>query len=99
MNKEQKELHLLFRKKKWPYWEPQWILARLTEEVGEFARAVNHEFGPKKNKNDEHASGLEDELGDILYTLACFANAHGINLDNAMEKSIKKVQLRDKNRF
>jgi len=56
-------------------------------------------YDPKKNKNDEHASGLEDELGDILYTLACFANAHGINLDNAMEKSIKKVQLRDKNRF
>ena len=64
MNKEQKALHQWFRKKKLPYWEPQWILVRLAEEVGEFARAVNHEFGPKKKKDDEHNSGIEEELGD-----------------------------------
>lgn len=83
----------------WPYWTPHEMLARITEEVGELARAVNHEYGPKKRKGDEAEQSIEGELGDILYALACFANAHQIDLDSALEKSFDKVTKRDLNRF
>lgn len=99
MQKGQQEIDLWFKEKSWPYWAPHEILARLIEEVGEFARVINHLYGPKKKKSDEADQALEDELGDILYTLACFANTHDIDLDKALQKSIDKVKDRDKNRF
>lgn len=99
MNKEQQALHQWFVEQGWPYWKPHEILARLMEETGEFARLVNHEYGPKKKKEGEVGQDFEDEIGDILYTLACFANTHNINLDAALKRSLDKVNGRDKNRF
>jgi NTP pyrophosphatase (non-canonical NTP hydrolase) len=99
MNKEQQALDAWFKEKSWPYWTPHEILARLMEETGEFARLINHQYGPKKKKEGEEVQDFEDELGDILYTLACFANTHDINLDAALERSLDKVQNRDKDRF
>lgn len=99
MNKEQQALHDWFTEQGWPYWTPHEILARLMEETGEFARLVNHQYGPKKKKDGEAAQDFEDEIGDILYTLACFANTHQINLDAALERSIDKVAGRDKGRY
>lgn len=99
MNAGQKVIAEWYKQAGWLYWKPEWILARLIEEMGEFARIVNHEFGPKKKKANEHKQELEEELGDILYTLACFGNANSIDLDRALDKSIKKAHSRDKNRF
>ena len=99
MNKHQKRIDEWFKENKWQYWKPHEILARLFEEGGEFARLVNHIYGPKKKKLDEHKQNLEDEIGDIIYTLICFANSHEIDLDHAIEKSINKVAKRDKDRY
>jgi NTP pyrophosphatase (non-canonical NTP hydrolase) len=99
MHQYQKELDEWFKDKGWPYWQPLEILARLMEETGEFARIVNHIYGPKKKKFSEEEQDLKGELGDILYTLACFANSHGIDLDEALKGSIDKVTTRDKDRF
>ncbi len=99
MEKYQKQVDDWFVEQKWEYWEPLAIVARLYEEGGEFSRIVNHVYGPKKKKLDEHAQNMEEEIGDIVYTLICFANSHNINLDNAIQKSIDKVIIRDKNRF
>lgn len=100
IKKYQKELDAFYKKQKWPYWSPLSILARLTEEVGEFARVVNHKFGEKKKKKaSEKEQDLEDEMGDIIYCLICFANSHKLNLDRAIRKSFNKVATRDKNRF
>ena len=99
MNKEQKDIDQWFKDQNWPYWTPHEILARLMEEVGEFARLVNHEYGPKKKKNEERNQEFQDEIGDILYTLTCFANTHNIDLDEALKGSLMKVQSRDKDRF
>lgn len=99
MEKYQKELDNWFKKARWPYWNQYEILARLIEEVGELARLVNHLYGPKKKKANEKEQNVEEEIGDIIYTLICYANANNINLDRAIEKSISKVMLRDKNRF
>jgi NTP pyrophosphatase (non-canonical NTP hydrolase) len=99
MNKYQKELDAWFKEKGWPYWTPHEILARLVEETGELARLINHLYGPKKKKSTEAEQNLEEELGDIMYTLMCFANAENINLDNAIRKSFDKVTSRDKDRY
>lgn len=82
-----------------PYWKPHEIMARLTEEVGELAREVNHRYGPKKKKSSEEEREIADEINDIMITLFCMANSHGINLDEAMERTMKKLEERDTARF
>jgi NTP pyrophosphatase (non-canonical NTP hydrolase) len=99
MNNYQQQLDTWFKDKGWPYWSPLSILARLMEEVGEFARLVNHQFGDKKKKADEAPQDFEDELGDILYTIICFANSNNIDLDRAIQKSFDKTMKRDKDRY
>lgn len=99
MQKYQKELDDFFKENGWKYFSPLSILARLFEECGEFARIVNHAHGDKKKKTTEKEQDIEEEIGDILYTLMCYANSNGLDLDRAIEKSFKKVALRDKGRF
>lgn len=99
MNDGQKKIDHWFKTKDWSYWSPHENLACLVEEVGELARLINHEHGPKQKKSDEAEQLLEGEIGDILYTLACLANTQNIDLNEALQKSITKVEVRDKNRF
>lgn len=99
MNKYQQQVDAWFTEQKWQYWEPLAILARLFEESGEFARLLNHVYGPKKKKLSEHTQDIEEEIGDIIYTLICFANSHNIDLDTCIQKSIDKVVVRDKGRY
>ncbi len=99
MKQHQKEIDNWFKKNDWLYWSPLSILAQLFEECGEFARIVNHLYGDKKKKKTEAAQDLEEEIGDIIFTLICFANSKKIDLDKAIKKTFKKVITRDKNRF
>lgn len=99
MHEYQKEVDAWFKEQGWEYWEPLAITARLFEEGGEFARLVNHVYGPKKKRLDEKKQDMEEEIGDIIYTLICFANSHGIDLDAALRKSLDKVVTRDKDRY
>ncbi|HYF29018.1 MAG TPA: nucleotide pyrophosphohydrolase [Candidatus Paceibacterota bacterium] len=99
MKRYQEEVDAWFKKQGWAYWEPLAITARLFEECGEFARLVNHVYGPKRKKLDEKKQDMEEELGDIVYTLICFANSHNISLDDAIRKSMDKVTERDKDRY
>ncbi|MFA5987462.1 MAG: nucleotide pyrophosphohydrolase [Candidatus Paceibacterota bacterium] len=99
MKSHQKELDKWFKKNGWEYWPPLSILARLFEECGEFARLVNHIYGSKKKREDEAKQNMEEEIGDVIYTLICFANSNGIDLDKAIQKSFDKVMTRDKNRY
>ena len=81
------------------YWPPMVMLARLTEELGELAREVNHRYGPKQKKATEADNEIADKMGDILFTLSCLANSEGIDLDAAFQKTMAKVYGRDNNRF
>src|SRR4051812_14522119 len=49
------------------YFSPLSMLARMSEEVGELAREVNHQFGEKPKKSTEADNSIELELGDILF--------------------------------
>ena len=81
------------------YFKPLEILARLTEEVGEVARELNHMFGPKKKKPTEDKAELELELADVIYTVICLANSQKIDLDHAWKRMLDKLNSRDKNRW
>jgi NTP pyrophosphatase (non-canonical NTP hydrolase) len=81
------------------YFSPLSLLARMSEEVGELAREVNHQFGEKPKKSSEADNSIELELGDILFITICFANSLGIDLSEAHDKVMHKFQTRDANRW
>jgi NTP pyrophosphatase (non-canonical NTP hydrolase) len=95
----QDEVHAYISQFKEGYFSPMELMARMTEEVGELAREVSHEYGPKKKKKDEAEGSIELELGDILYVAICFANSLGIDLTEAHEKVMNKFRTRDANRW
>lgn len=74
------------------YWDRFQILARLTEELGEVASALQRQEGlrPRKTQVD-----LAAEVGDLLFTLAAFANANNIRLADSFQSVIHKYTLRD----
>jgi len=81
------------------YFSPLTNLARLTEEVGELAREINHRFGEKTKKLEEAEGSLAMELADILFVVICLANSQGIDLDEAFEQMLEKVRTRDGQRW
>lgn len=99
MNEIQKQVDEWAQQFKVPYWQPHEILARLMEEIGELAREINHRFGPKKKKLDESMKDLEEEMGDIIFTLACLANSLTLNLDEGWQRVMDKCYGRDKDRY
>ena len=81
------------------YFQPLTNLARLAEEVGELAREVNHRYGQKTKKPEEPEGDLAMEMADILFVLICMANREGIDLDDAFERMMGKVESRDDKRW
>ena len=60
-------------------------MARLTEEVGELAREVNHTYG-EKQKASEPVNSVAEELGDVLFVTMIMANSLNIDLTEVFEK-------------
>ena len=81
------------------YFHPLTNLARLTEEVGELAREINHRFGEKTKKQEEPEGSLAMELADILLVVICLANSQRIDLDQAFAAMLQKVTSRDAARW
>ncbi len=81
------------------YFDPLTNLARLSEEVGELAREVNHRFGQKTKKRDEPPGDLAMEMADILFVIICMANREGIDLQQAFDAMMTKVEQRDAARW
>ena len=81
------------------YWPPLVNLARLVEEVGELARELNHRYGAKPKKPDEADRELALEMADILFVLLALANEQGIDLDDALERTLEKYRVRDSDRW
>ncbi|CAM3126736.1 nucleotide pyrophosphohydrolase [Paenibacillus lupini] len=81
------------------YFSPLALMARISEEVGELAREVNHYYGEKPKKPNEEENSIEMELGDILFILSCFANSLNIDLTEAHNKVMNKFNTRDADRW
>ena len=76
------------------YWPPLANLARLFEECGELARAVNQAYGNKRVKPDEAQAAVHEELGDALYVLLVLANSLDVDAAAALDAALAKVKAR-----
>ncbi len=81
------------------YFSPLGSMARLSEEVGELAREINHYYGEKQKKQSEEAKEISEELADILFVVITMANSLDVDLTEAFQQTIAKFQTRDKYRF
>jgi NTP pyrophosphatase (non-canonical NTP hydrolase) len=95
----QKEVDEYISQFKEGYFSPLAMLARLTEELGELAREVNHYYGEKPKKESEEENTIEQELGDLLFVLTCFANSLNIDLEQSYNEVMHKFATRDKDRW
>ena len=73
-------------------------MAMLTEEVGEVARIIARRYGEQSEKESDKSKDLGEEMADVLFVLICLANQTGIDLTDALEKSLEKKTKRDKER-
>jgi NTP pyrophosphatase (non-canonical NTP hydrolase) len=78
------------------YWPPLANLARLFEECGELARAINQASGHKRVKTGEGRGNVEEELGDALYVLLVLANSLDVDADTALRHALAKSASRAK---
>ncbi|MFO3689394.1 nucleotide pyrophosphohydrolase [Staphylococcus felis] len=99
MQEMQNEVDTYISQFKAGYFSPLANLARLTEEVGELAREINHFHGEKKKKESEAPNSVEAELGDNLFVLLCIANSLDIDMTESFNQTMQKFNTRDKNRF
>jgi NTP pyrophosphatase (non-canonical NTP hydrolase) len=81
------------------YFPPLSMLARLTEELGELARALSHQEGFKRPKPGEGHESVEDELCDVIFVAVCMANSAKIDLDQAFARAMAKYRSRDATRW
>ena len=76
--------------------------AVLMEEVGEMSRLMARIYGEQsfKKKKDELTAkdDLAGEMADVLFVLICLANQTGVDLTEALQKSLDKKTKRDKDR-
>lgn len=73
-------------------------MALLTEEVGELARIIARTYGEQSFKKGEENIDLGEEMADVFFVLICLANQTGVNLTEALQKSLEKKTKRDKER-
>ncbi len=81
------------------YFSPLALIARLSEEVGELAREINHTYGEKPKKSTEEVKSIEEEIGDIIFVLACLTNSLDLDLSTSFHTSMEKIRTRDKDRW
>lgn len=83
------------------YWPPFEMFTHLEQEAGELGREISHIHGHEKKKKGHKTKGLGGEIADMLFSLFCIANFHGIyDLNKAFQRMMKqKQQGRDKDRF
>ena len=95
----QEEVDAYIQQFKVGYFSPLAQMARLTEEMGELAREVNHSYGEKSKKATEPSNSVAEELGDVLFVTMIMANSLGIDLTTVFEKNMEKFNRRDHHRF
>ena len=92
LNQMQKEVDDYISQFKAGYFSPLANLARLTEEVGELAREINHYYGEKQKKPTEEENSVKAELGDNLFVLLCIANSLGIDMTESFNDTMDRFE-------
>ncbi|OCA90913.1 nucleotide pyrophosphohydrolase [Bacillus sp. FJAT-27225] len=95
----QKEVDEYIGQFKEGYFSPLALTARLTEELGELAREINHYYGEKPKKATEETKTVNEEIGDLLFVMICLANSLNIDLQESHDMVMEKFRTRDKDRW
>jgi len=70
----------------------------LVEEVGELGEAITVEEGDRKAGSGEKAQAdhgnIEEEFGDVLFSLIELANKYNISLSKVMEDTFKRYEVK-----
>ena len=81
------------------YWDPAWMLAALTEELGELSRSLQvfHSVRDKSTsqRSEVTLSNVEEECGDLIFALLCLTNSLNINLEKTLLNSLEKFKHRN----
>ena len=84
------------------YFDPMTNTVLLMEELGEFSRLMARKYGEQSFKKQEDVdkveANIEEEVADIFFVLTCLSNQMGIDIERALDKSMKKKTSRDKHR-
>ncbi|MHA1946164.1 MAG: MazG nucleotide pyrophosphohydrolase domain-containing protein [Candidatus Hodarchaeales archaeon] len=81
------------------YWEPAWMLAALTEELGELSRSLQVFHKVRGNSDSQKSevafSNAEEECGDLFFALLCLTNSLNINLEKTLLNTLEKYRHRN----
>jgi len=84
------------------YFDIKTNMLLLTEEVGELSRLIARQFGEQSFKHPvteiEVKGQIEDEIADIFFVLTCISNQLDIDLEEVLEKNLRKKTNRDATR-
>ena len=71
-------------------------LLDLVSEIGEVSKELLKatEYGQSEFRPGETHEKWEEELGDVLFSLICVANATGVDLEQALMKVLTKYRKR-----
>ncbi|NHK31281.1 MAG: hypothetical protein FK730_08010 [Asgard group archaeon] len=77
------------------YWPKEWLLQPVMEELGEFSKELQIDAGlhPSKTSTKEK---LIEEYGDLLFAVIALGRGLKIDIEQALQNTIAKYNLRDK---
>lgn len=93
MRDVQRRVHQFITETEEGYWEPLAMFAALVEEVGELGRYINAAEGVKEARGDP-MEGIREEMGDVLFALACIANHYQVDLEKEVQRTVEKYRRR-----
>lgn len=65
----------------------------LVSELGEISKEILKGSAYGKTPFQQTAA-WQEELGDVMFSLACIANSTGVNLEKALEDALEKYEKR-----
>lgn len=75
------------------YWSPSWLLAAVTEELGEVSKELQLLEGLRPDKEGS-ITRFKEELGDVFFTLICLGRGMNIDIISAINETIIKYGKR-----
>jgi NTP pyrophosphatase (non-canonical NTP hydrolase) len=80
------------------YWDSPWLLAAITEELGELSFSLQRFMGIRgtmcPGQEEFLKTNVEEECGDLFFSLICLTNYLDINLEIALLETLKKFNSR-----
>lgn len=97
MNSYQEQIKKFCEKRNWgQFFDPKDLLLGIVEEVGELRNVIKWQKDPEiiKKLISENKEEMKDGIGDIFWFLSLLANICDIDIDEAIDFTIKDNEKR-----